>query len=120
MVAPPWRELRVGAAAPERIRLVAKRVCGRSGPETARYAYRWQSAGEIRRNHHTMRDCGSCLPVVTWVVGSCASFAGLQRIEPFLNSLLLKFRLVTRRHPPDVHPRRSGPLLCDAGVHGMG
>ena len=36
----------VGAAAPERIHLVAKLDVRRSGPEGARYAYRWQSAWE--------------------------------------------------------------------------
>jgi hypothetical protein len=42
------RELCVGAAALERIRLVAKLGVSRSGPEAARFAYRWQSAWEIR------------------------------------------------------------------------
>src|SRR5262249_53487171 len=51
--APLWREPRVGAAAPERIRLVAKQDVRRSGPGVARYAYRGQSAGENPMPDHS-------------------------------------------------------------------
>jgi len=56
--APPRREERVGAEAPERIRLVAKLVVRRSGPGAARYAYRWQSAWEnpITASYHGRSD----------------------------------------------------------------
>jgi len=44
-----------GAAAAERIRLVAKLDVRRSEPGAARYAYKWQSVWENPTTHHTTR-----------------------------------------------------------------
>ena len=47
---------------PERIRLVAKLDVRRSGPEAARYAYRWQSAWENPMDVIVSRGSGVGLP----------------------------------------------------------